>query len=160
MGAEIVQRRKEVFRDRYLSTLQPTPGARELVQHIKEAGIQVVIATSADKDELEMLLEAAGIEDLVEEKANASDAEGSKPDPDIVQAALDKSGSRPEESLMIGDSPFDIESAGEAGVATIALRCGGRDSGLEGAIAVFDDPADLLAHWNESPLAQPEHADR
>jgi HAD superfamily hydrolase (TIGR01549 family) len=156
IGQELTKRRKEIFRQRYLSTVQPTPGGREFVQRIKEAGMQTVVATSAEGDELQALLKAADVDDLIEEQANSSDAEGSKPEPDIVQAALEKSGSSPEESIMVGDTPFDIESATKAGVAAIAFRSGGHDADLNGAVAVYDDPADLLAHWDESPLAQRE----
>jgi phosphoglycolate phosphatase-like HAD superfamily hydrolase len=94
----------------------------------------------------------------MEEQATSSDAEGSKPEPDIVQAALEKSASAPRDSIMIGDTPFDVEAASKAGVAAVAFRSGGHDTDLNGALAVYDDPADLLAHWDESPLAQKEHA--
>lgn len=158
VGKEIAQRRKEIFQERHLPTVQPTPGARELVLRLRQVHLKPVVATSAKSDELQALLKAAGVEDLMADEADASDAAGSKPDPDIVQAALRKSGSAPQDSIMIGDTPFDVESARKAGVATIGLRCGGHDADLDGAIAVYDHPADLLEHWDDSPLAQPEHA--
>jgi HAD superfamily hydrolase (TIGR01509 family) len=154
VGKEIAQRRKEIFQQRYLPTVKPTPGAGELVRRIKQAGMTPVVATSAENDELHALLQAAGVADLMEEQANASDASGSKPDPDIVQAALEKSSSAHQESIMIGDTPFDIEAARKAGVAAIAFKSGGHDADLEGALAVYENPADLLAHWDESPLGQ------
>ena len=130
LGKEIAQRRKEIFRQRYLPEVKPTPGARELVERVKQAGMTPVVATSAENDELQALLEAAGVADLFDLQANASDASGSKPDPDIVQAALDKSGSDPRESIMLGDTPFDIEAARKVGVPTIAFRSGGHDADL------------------------------
>ena len=73
----------------------------------------------------------------------------SKPDPDIVAAALAKAGSRRANAVMIGDTPYDIEAARRAGIRSIALRCGGywSDAELAGAVAIFDDPAGLLAYW-------------
>ena len=89
-------------------------------------------------------------------KTSSSDAKHSKPDPDIVRAALDRSGRTPSECVMVGDTPYDVEAAGTAGVPTVALRCGGwwRDADLRGAIAIYDGPADLLARYEESPLAR------
>jgi phosphoglycolate phosphatase-like HAD superfamily hydrolase len=54
---------------------------------------------------------------------------------------------------MIGDTPYDVDATRKAGVPIIALRSGGHDADLNGALAVYDNPADLLAHWDESPLA-------
>ena len=94
------------------------------------------------------LLQRAGVDDLVPTRASKDDAEESKPDPDIVRAALKRSGARPETTIMIGDTPYDIEAAGRAGVQTIALRCGGHwsDAALRDATHIFDDPAELLVH--------------
>jgi phosphoglycolate phosphatase-like HAD superfamily hydrolase len=82
--------------------------------------------------------------------------EHSKPDPDIVQAALRLSGSQAAHSAMIGDTPYDVEAAARARVPAVALRCGGwwDDSALARATAIYDDPADLLAHFDASPLAR------
>ena len=100
------------------------------------------------------MLKIAGAEDLIEEETSASDAKNSKPDPDIVQVALKKIGLHPDQTVMLGDTPYDIEAAEKAGVRTIALRCGGwPDNELKGALAIYNDPADLLAHYDASPLA-------
>ncbi|HVG21873.1 MAG TPA: HAD-IA family hydrolase, partial [Blastocatellia bacterium] len=83
------------------------------------------------------------------------DAENSKPDPDIVKAALDSSGCAPDEVLMIGDTPYDIESASRAGIGVIAFRCGGwKDADLSGAVAIYDGPADLLSRYESSPVGK------
>ncbi len=88
------------------------------------------------------------------ERTTKDDAGESKPAPDIVSVALKKIGLPPNEVVMIGDAPYDIESAEKIGVGTIAVRCGGfSDEDLKGALAIYDDPADLLAHYDESPLA-------
>ncbi len=154
-GKEIVQRRQRLFLQEYLPKLEPTPGARALVQRLREEGLQITIATSAKDEELQHLLEAAHIEDLIETKTTSDDAAESKPAPDIVAAALKKSALNADEVLMIGDTPYDVESAGRAQVGVIAVRCGGHDdAALAGAVAVYDDPADLLAHFDQSPLSR------
>jgi phosphoglycolate phosphatase-like HAD superfamily hydrolase len=103
------------------------------------------------------LLEIAGVEDLVEARASSSDAKQSKPDPDIVHAAIQRIESGAGELIMLGDTPYDIEAATKAGVRIVALRSGGwMDEDLEGAIAIYQDPADLLTHFADSPFA-PAH---
>jgi beta-phosphoglucomutase-like phosphatase (HAD superfamily) len=91
----------------------------------------------------------------VQGAADSSDADSSKPDPDIVKAALARLKLTPEEAVLLGDTPYDVEAAGRAGVATIAVRSGGfPDDDLKGAIALYDDAADLLARYASSPLAR------
>jgi phosphoglycolate phosphatase-like HAD superfamily hydrolase len=120
---------------------------------MRDEGLKLVVASSAKEDELTPLLEKAGTADLIEKKTSSDDAENSKPDPDIVKAALDRSGLAPDEVVMLGDTPYDIEAASRAGVRAVALRSGGwKDRDLSGAIAAYDDPADLLAHYDSSPL--------
>lgn len=153
-GEAISERRKEIFKERYLETVEPTPGGRALLERMRAEGLRLVLATSAAEGELEHLLAIAGVDDLIEQQTSSSDAESSKPDPDIVQAALEKLGFGPDEVAMLGDAPYDIEAAGACGIATVALRTGGfSDADLAGARAIYDDPADLLARYDRSPLA-------
>jgi HAD superfamily hydrolase (TIGR01509 family) len=153
-GEKIKERRGEIFRETYLPNLKPFPQARELLQRLRDDGWTLVVATSASKEDMDGLLKQAGIKDLIEEKTSSSDAEESKPDPDIVQAALKTADARPEQAVMLGDTPYDVEASGRAGVRCVALRCGGwGDADLGGAVAVYDDPADLLARYAESPFA-------
>lgn len=153
IGQKVDQRRQAFFEERYLPGLQPFSRVRALVERMQTDGLQIGIASSAKADELDALLKVAQIDDLIDQQTSSSDAEESKPDPDIVQAALDQLGCPPEQVVMIGDTPYDIEAAQRAGIAIIGVRCGGwGDAGLVGAIAVYDDPADLLAHYAQSPL--------
>jgi len=154
VGKQISQRRQEIFLNDYLHDLKPAPGARELVQKFNDIGLKITIATSAKNEELEGLLKQAHIDDLVDRTTTSDDANESKPDPDIVDAALAKSKLGPESVLMLGDTPFDIESAGKAGVGVVTVRCGGHDADLNEALAVYDNPADVLAHFDQSPFGQ------
>ncbi|MBA2572738.1 MAG: HAD family hydrolase [Gemmatimonadetes bacterium] len=152
-GERITERKGEIFRERYLPTLKPLPGARQLLHRFRDDTMKLVIATSAGKDDLKGLLEQAGVADLIQDATSADDAEESKPDPDIVLAALKQAGFPPEEIVMIGDTPYDVEAATRAGVRIVGVRCGGwGDQDLQGAIAVYDDPADLLDRYDESPF--------
>jgi HAD superfamily hydrolase (TIGR01509 family) len=146
--------RSTLFLKRELPTLRPTPGARALLERLTSIGMELVVATSAKSSEVQALLEQAGVADLIPLASSSSDADRSKPDPDIVQAALQKSGSLAAQSVMVGDTPYDIEAAGRAKVPSIALRCGGwwDDASLRGATAIYDDPAELLARVAESPI--------
>ena len=155
-GKQLSDERRELFLNQYLPRLKPTPGARELVQRLRDEEIQVVVATSAKGGELQALLRQAGVDDLIEQATTADDADQSKPDPDIVHAALERAGVQPVEAMMIGDTPYDIEAAARAGVDTLALRCGGwwDDAALGRAEAIYDSPADLLRHWEESPIVR------
>jgi HAD superfamily hydrolase (TIGR01509 family) len=153
-GKKMSKRRSEIFRERYLPTLKAFPSARALLERMREDGYALVVATSATKPEMKGLLRAAGIEDLLEEATSSSDAESSKPDPDIVVAALKKAKADPGDALMLGDTPYDVEASTRAGVDIVALRCGGwSDVDLGGAVAVYADPAELLREYDRSPFA-------
>ena len=154
-GKQISKRRSEIFKEKYLPTIQAFPGAQELLNRMREQGLKLAIASSAQPDELRSLLQIVGAADLIEDKTSSKDAKSSKPDPDVMQVTLQKIGYPPDEVVMIGDTPYDIEAAKKVGVSTIAFRCGGwSDSDLAGAIAIYNDPADLLAHYDSSPLVK------
>lgn len=149
------ERRTELFLQRYVGDIGPLPGARALIERLTADGLVIAIATSAKKDELAAILRAGGLEpSLFDTRTSSSDAEHSKPEPDIVEAAVHRAGVPAADCVMIGDTPYDLEAATRAGVDLIGVRSGGwRDADLPGALAVYDDPADLLAHLADSPLA-------
>ncbi len=154
-GKAIADYRKRLVLEKFGPQLIAANGSRELVQKLRNDGLDLIIASSASEQELGTLLKAAHVDDLIEQATTSNDAENSKPDPDIVQAALKKGNLQADQVLMLGDTPYDIESAGKAGVKVIALRCGGfEDEQLAGAIAIYDDPADLLQHYDQSPLTR------
>ncbi len=154
-GKEISRLRGEIFTSRYLPELEAFPGTRELLLRMRTDGIRLMVASSAKEDELKALLKIARADDLIERKTSSDDAEDSKPDPDIVEAALSRAAHPRERILMIGDTPYDIEAANRAGIECIAFRSGGwRDAHLTGALAIYDGPADLLKQYDSSPLGK------
>lgn len=155
LGASIAARRAEIFRTRYLSAIQPFPGVRQLVQRFAVDGFTIVVASSAKEDELHPLLERAGVADLIESRTSSDDADNSKPDPDIVAAALRRSGAAPEAAIMLGDTPYDVEAARGAGIAVVGLESGGwRRDELDGAIEVYSSAAELAGFYDDSLFAR------
>lgn len=153
-GERIGKRRWEIFKRDYLPKLKPTPGARDLVLRMKEDNLTLIIATSASGNELGELLEVAGVADLMDDTTSSTDAAESKPDPDIVQVAVRKSGFEPDDLIMLGDTPYDVQAAIGAHVKLVGLLCGGwSKEELSGAVAIYDDPGDLLRWYDQSPFA-------
>ncbi len=155
-GKEISSYRKEIVLDKYIPNVSAANGAREMVLKIQEQGKRIIIATSASDKELSSLLKIAKVDDILsqDDATSSDDAENSKPAPDIVKAALKKFEMQPNEIVMIGDTPYDIEAANKAGVEVIAVRSGGfDDSRLRKAIAIYNDAADLVENYDSSPLA-------
>jgi HAD superfamily hydrolase (TIGR01509 family) len=152
-GQAIAGRRGQIFRERYLPHVRPFPGASDLAHRLRGDGYALAVASSAQPDELRALLKIAGVDDLIGAKTSAGDVEESKPEPDVVLAALGKLRLPASATVMIGDTPYDVQAARRAGVAVIGFRCGGwSERDLEGALAVYDGPADLLARIDASSL--------
>lgn len=157
LGERIGKRRSEIFEQRYLPHIKAFPKTPELLARLDACGYKLAVATSSGKKQLAALLRIAQAEPYLDAKTSADDAERSKPDPDIIAAALAKIGCPREPVLMLGDTPYDIEAAAKAGIATVALRSGGWDDGaLKAALAIYDHPADLLENFDRSPFA-PNH---
>jgi HAD superfamily hydrolase (TIGR01509 family) len=148
-GKAILARKKTLFDER-LPRLRPTRGARALLTFLRERGKTLVVATSADDEEMHAILQQAGVADLMPRRTSSDDAARSKPDPDIVRAALSRAGTTASAAVMIGDTPYDVEAAARAGVDCIAVRCGGwwQDPDLSGAVAIAEDPRELYERWH------------
>jgi HAD superfamily hydrolase (TIGR01509 family) len=128
---------------------EATPGAADLVRACHDRGLVTVLATSAKSDDLDWMLPAIGAGDAVSGSTTSEDGERSKPAPDLLQAALDKHGLDPERTTVVGDTVWDVQSARRAGMPCVGLTCGGisaQELREAGAVEVYDDPADLLAH--------------
>lgn len=155
-GKEMEEYRSDLFKRNYLAHVRPFPNVRELFQRILADNRRILLASSAAQEEVESYKKIAGIEDLIEEETSSDDAEHSKPHPDIFAAALKKAGNpSPAETLVIGDTPYDTQAAAKIDLAMIGLLSGGfAEDELRGAgcIAIYRDPADLLAHYSHSPL--------
>lgn len=150
---EIQAKRGEIFRSRYLPSVRPFPGAKELVEHLMGQGFKLIVASSSGQRDLEEILGQTGLADLLRNSTSAQDAHHSKPEPDIIRAALQKVHATAREALMIGDTPYDIYSARRAGVDTIAFTCGGSSpQNLRDAIAIYEGPHELLKAFRKSPL--------
>lgn len=155
LASALGERRTEVFLARHVDGIRPFPRVRELVQRMTDAGLVVVVATSAGAEEFARLIEIAGVRDLLDHQTTKDDAKASKPDPDIIGAALRKAGAAPADALMLGDTPYDVTAARRAGVATVALLSGGWTADALGdAIARYADAAALLDGWASSPFAR------
>ncbi len=147
--------RKFLFESEYLSQVKPLPKAKEFLERVQAAGIRPALATSASTKDLEMYKRLVGMEDLIQEQSSADDTERAKPHPDIFQATLKKLKLPCEKVLALGDTPYDAEAAGKAGIATIGVESGGwsRPDLLEaGCIEVYKDVAELLERFEESAL--------
>ena len=152
-GAKIADDRGAIFKRDFLPTIKPLRDSKKLVAAIKDLGYTAVAASSAKKDELTPLLTIAGAEWLMDAATSSDDAEESKPEPDIVLAALKRAKANAADAVMIGDTPYDVEAATRAGVKIIGFRSGGwGDGDLKGAIAIYDGPWDLLEKIDDSPL--------
>jgi HAD superfamily hydrolase (TIGR01509 family) len=149
----IAARRGEIFRERYLGEVQAQPGAGELIVKLVDRGFRVVLATASSEEDVRAIVKAAGLQDVIPEWTTADDVKRAKPAPDVICAAVEKAGANAHHTVLIGDTPYDLEAARAAGAHVIALRCGGwNDDALDGAIEVFNDPADLLRNWMQTPF--------
>ena len=152
-GGRILERRGEIFKERYLDEVRAVPGVRDLLVRLREMGMRLMVATSAGEPMLEPLLNAAGVRDLIDDATSSSDADASKPDPDIVAAALEKVDVPRDRVVMLADTPYDLEACERLGLDMIAFRTGGwTDRDFPAALAIYEDAAELLANLDESPL--------
>jgi HAD superfamily hydrolase (TIGR01509 family) len=134
---------------RYWDALRPQPGAADLLRACTKRGWTVGLASSAAPKEFRALCRALDVDDVVAGATNAGDADESKPDPDIVQAALDRTGLASERVVFVGDAVWDVDAAARLDVPCIGLTCGGISAAElsdAGAVAVYRDPADLNAN--------------
>jgi phosphoglycolate phosphatase-like HAD superfamily hydrolase len=147
---ELSRYRGELFKRDYLPRVRGFPGVRELFLRLQGDGKRLILASSAKDDELAELKRRAGIEDLIDGKVSSDDAERSKPDHDIFQAALAKAGCPVERVVVVGDSPWDAVAARRAGLRSVGVRCGGFPERVlveAGFGVIHDDPAALLVAY-------------
>jgi HAD superfamily hydrolase (TIGR01509 family) len=157
-GKTIEGFRSDLFARAYLPRVKPFPGVRALFERIRAEGLTIALASSGKESEVAHYQEILGIGDLVAVATNSDEADRSKPHPDIFEAALAKLAPiAPAAALVVGDTPYDAEAAGKAGLGTIGVLCGGfpeADLRATGCIAIYRDPQDLLDGFAASPLAR------
>lgn len=156
MHETLSDRHGAIFKKRYLDEVRPFDGAAALLQHVHACGQRVVLASSADAKEVKHYVGLLGVGNAVDETTSIDDVETSKPAGDIFQSALKKvKPLAPDEVIVVGDTPYDVEAAARCGIRAVGLRSGGFDDGVlrkAGAVALYDDVADLLARYEASPL--------
>jgi HAD superfamily hydrolase (TIGR01549 family) len=148
----------EIYMRKYLPHVRPFPGARDLLVRAFDAGQKLVLASSASKDCLEQYLDLLAVRDIVAATTSADDVEHTKPAPDIFAAALGKlEPIKPEQAMVVGDTPYDIQAAAKCGLGSIGVRSGKFSDEVlmnAGAVALYDDVAALLADYENSPLGR------
>jgi HAD superfamily hydrolase (TIGR01549 family) len=156
-GEEMEEYRGQLYKREYLPRVRAFPGVRELFLKIKADGLRLALASSAKEEELGAYKKIARIEDLVEEETSADDADKSKPHPDIFEAALERLGdTKAHEAVVVGDTPYDAQAAGKIELRTLGVLCGGfpeQELRAAGCVQIYNNPADLLARYEESLIA-------
>jgi len=154
MGDEIRAAEKTLY-FQLIDEVQPMAGARELIEQLKQRGHAVVLASSAKEDEVDHYLDLLDARELADAWTTSADVESTKPAPDLVSSALERVGGSSNDAVMVGDTPWDVEAAGRAGVPTVAVRTGGfGEAELEeaGAVGVFESVAELCRRLDRTPL--------
>src|SRR3954451_2097346 len=145
---------EKVLYSELIGEVEPLKGSRELIEDLKGRGHAVVLASSAKADEVDHYLGLLDARELADDWTTSADVESTKPEPDLVQAAMEKADS--DDAVMVGDTTWDVEAAKRAGIQAVAVRTGGfsaaelRDAG---AVAVFDSIEELRGALDETPLA-------
>jgi HAD superfamily hydrolase (TIGR01549 family) len=160
-GDEFEDERGDAVRDaeseHYMSLIEevePMDGARDLIVALCEKDAPVILASSAKEDEVEHYLDLLDCRDIVDGWTTSADVEATKPEPDLVHAALERAGA--EEGVMVGDTPWDVHAARKAGVDTLAVLTGGfSEAELReaGAVEVFESVTELCEQLESTPLA-------
>jgi HAD superfamily hydrolase (TIGR01509 family) len=143
-GDAIREAEAEAYRE-LIGEVEPLEGARDLIAKLKEEGATVILASSAKEEEVDHYIDLLDARELVDDWTTSADVESTKPDPDLVHAALEKAGND-ERSVMVGDSVWDVKAAKAAGLPTLAVLTGGfSEAELReaGASQVVESIADL-----------------
>jgi phosphoglycolate phosphatase-like HAD superfamily hydrolase len=152
-AVEAHSKRYEALRDKVTAF----PCTADLVERCAERGYVAVLATSGKEEDLEWMMPAIGAEDSFTGATTSSEVDSGKPSPDLLTTAVDEHRLDPGRSVVLGDTVWDVKAAERAGLPCIALTCGGiSEAELRGAgaVEVYDDPADLLVHFDDSLLGR------
>ncbi|MBA3350075.1 MAG: HAD family hydrolase [Actinobacteria bacterium] len=137
-----------------IGEVAPMPGAKALVAELLKRGHPVVLSSSASSDEVGHYIDRLDVREDVKGWTTSADVEATKPEPDLIKAALDKAGT--DDAALIGDTPYDVEAAQKLGVPTIALMTGGfseQELLDAGAVVTFKSIEELCQNFDATPLA-------
>ncbi|HUA75835.1 MAG TPA: HAD family hydrolase [Solirubrobacteraceae bacterium] len=154
-GEEVRDVEKDLYGE-LIGEVEPMRDARALIEELRRRGHTVLLASSAKQEEVDRYLDLLDARELADGWTSSADVESTKPEPDLVHAALEKAGADTDDAVMVGDTPFDVEAAKRAGVPTLAVLTGGfseaelRDSGASG---VYESVAELRERLTETGLA-------
>jgi HAD superfamily hydrolase (TIGR01509 family) len=161
-GERTEQERGDAIRDaegeeysRLIGEVRTMDASRELIEALKQRGHVVVLASSAKADEVDVYLDLLDARELADAWTTSADVEATKPEPDLVHAALERTDAEPSEAVMVGDTPWDVKAARGAGVETLAVMTGGfaeQELREAGAVAVFESVAELRERLDETAL--------
>lgn len=155
-GEKIHSFRSQYYHDNFLKKVKPFPKVKELFQRVRDDGLPIVLATSAQPESAEYYIELLGVEDMIQGSTTTGDVDRAKPNPDIFEAALAKlEGVSASQVIVVGDSPYDAKAATKASLRTVGVLSGGfSENQLKsaGCTAVYRDLADLLSRYAGSPL--------
>jgi HAD superfamily hydrolase (TIGR01549 family) len=144
-GEELKEYRSELFKKKYMQSVKPFPRVTESLRALSEKDIRLVLASSSNPDEVKYYTKLLGVEDLVKGTTSKGDAEFSKPSPEIFEAGLKRLRTKPEWTLVVGDTPYDVLAAHRAALPIAAVLCGGFERELlEKAEFIFRDVEELV----------------
>ena len=138
-----------------IGEVETMAGSRELIEELKRRGHTVVLASSAKEKEVEQYLDLLDARELADAWTTSADVEATKPEPDLVRAALERAGGSQRDGTMVGDTPWDVKAARGAGVGTLAVLTGGfaaQELRDVGALDVFESVAELCSKLDQTPL--------
>ena len=154
-SGEQIRAAEKVLYMELIDEVEPMAGSRELIEELKRRCHSVALASSAKPDEVDHYLDLLDARELADAWTTSGDVENIKPEPDLVQSALERVGGDPEDAVMVGDTPWDIDAAQRAKIPTIAVRTGGfgaEELWEAGAVALFESVKELLAKLDETDL--------
>jgi HAD superfamily hydrolase (TIGR01549 family) len=149
-GEQLKKDRGELWKKKYMETVQPFPGVKDALHALHERKLKIALASSSNPDEVEYYVDLLGIGEMLEGSTSKGDAQFSKPSPEIFQAALEQAGTKLTETLVVGDTPYDVLAAHRACLTIAAVLCGGfpRDT-LTKAEFLFGTVPELIGNLEQ-----------
>ena len=154
-GDDLKEWRGEHFKKTYMQSIRPFHDSNALLKRVKQSGKLIAAGSSANQDELDYYLKILDAKKLFDVTTSADDAQKAKPHPDIFEVALKRLNSSFDDTIVVGDSPYDAEAAAKIGLPTIGFLSGGFPEEWltnAGAIKIYDGPTGLLRDYGSSPI--------